>query len=77
MSKITHHVIPAPRGGWNVRRGGAERASRHFDTQKDAIDWAREVSINQKSELVIHKRDGTIQDKVSYGSDTFIPAAHR
>jgi hypothetical protein len=73
MTKNTHHVVPAPDGGWNVKKGGAERASKHFDKKAEAEDWARHVSINQKSELVIHKRDGTIQRKDSHGNDPFPP----
>ena len=38
-------------------------------TQKQAIDIAREIAKNQKSELVIHKKDGTIRDKDSFGND--------
>jgi hypothetical protein len=68
MTKKTHHVIPSPNGGWIVKRGGAERALKHFAIKKDAEDWARKVSINQKSELVIHKRDGTIQSIDSYNN---------
>ena len=33
----THHVVPNSGGGWDVRRGGAERASGHFDTKRDAV----------------------------------------
>lgn len=39
----THHVVPNPSGGWDVRRGGAERASGHFDTKREAIDRGREI----------------------------------
>jgi uncharacterized protein YdaT len=64
MSKKTHHVIPAPHGGWNIVKGGAGRASKHFDKKQDAIDRAKEISRNQGSEVVIHKRDGTIERKI-------------
>ncbi len=77
MSKISHHVVPALKGGWNIRKGGSDRASKHFDNQKEAIDWARNVSINQKSELVIHRRDGTIQRKDSHGNDPLPPKDHK
>jgi hypothetical protein len=63
MSRKTHHVVPAPQGGWNVKKGGATRASKHFDKKQDAIDRGREISQNQSSELVIHKKDGTIARK--------------
>ena len=77
MTKNTHHVIPAPDGGWSVIKGGFSRASRRFDDKNEAVDWARQVSINQKSELVIHKRDGTIQSKDSYGNDPIPPKDQR
>lgn len=28
----THHVVPNPDGGWNVKRGGGQKASHHTDT---------------------------------------------
>ncbi len=57
----THHVVPDPKGGWNVKKGGAQRASKHFDTKQDAVKWGRFVSIKQGTRFVIHRKDGTIQ----------------
>ncbi len=65
----SHHVVPDPEGGWVVKKGGAERASKHFDRKKDAVDYGRSVSRNQNSEFVIHKKDGTIQRKSSHKND--------
>jgi len=73
MAKKSHHVVPNPKGGWNVKRGGSVRASKHFDNKESAISWARSVSRNQKSELYIHKKDGTIQRKASHGNDPYPP----
>jgi Uncharacterized protein conserved in bacteria (DUF2188) len=73
MPKKTHHVVPSADGGWNVRKGGAERASKHFDNQSKAIDWARSASKEARGELFIHRRDGTIRDRDSHGKDT-LPA---
>lgn len=42
----THHVVPSSNGGWDVRRGGADRASAHFDRKSDAVERAREISSN-------------------------------
>jgi hypothetical protein len=63
VNKKSHHVVPDPRGGWSVKRGGAVRASRHFQTKQEATTWGRQVSGQEGSELVIHKRDGTVQYK--------------
>jgi hypothetical protein len=68
MSRKSHHVVPSS-GGWNIKKGGGERASGHFDTKQAAVDRAREISKNQKSELVIHNRDGKISQSDSHGND--------
>ena len=65
----SHHVVPHPDGGWDVKRSGAERASGHFDTKAEAEDAGREISRNQGTEFVIHRKDGTIQRKDSHGND--------
>lgn len=73
MAKKSHHVVPDPNGGWSVKKGGTTRASKHFDTKKAAVSWGREVSKKQRSEFVVHKRDGTIERKDSYGQDPLSP----
>lgn len=65
----SHHVVPNPAGGWDVKRSGAEKASRHFDTKDRAVDAGREISRNQGTEFVVHRKDGTIQRKDSHGND--------
>ena len=69
----THHVVPNPKGGWDVKRGGAERASSHHDTKEAAIDRGREISRNQQTEFRIHNKDGKIADSDSHGRDPHPP----
>lgn len=69
----THHVVPNPAGGWDIKKGGASRSSGHADTKRDAVDTARHISRNQGTELVIHGRDGKIQQKDSHGRDEHPP----
>lgn len=71
--KGSHHVVPSEKGGWDVKRDGAERSSGHFDKKQDAVDAARAISQNQQTELVIHGKDGKIQGKDSHGNDPFPP----
>jgi len=73
MSRKTHHVVPSSGGGWNVRKGGSNRSSGHFDRKQDAIDRGREISRNQGSELVIHNRNGRISQSDSHGNDPCPP----
>lgn len=58
---------------WQVIGEGNNRATKKFDTQKEAIAYGRKIAINQKSELVIHGVDGKIRDKDSYGNDKLPP----
>ncbi|WP_306089635.1 DUF2188 domain-containing protein [Qipengyuania flava] len=69
----THHVVPNPGGGWDVKKGGASRASSHHDTKRDAIDRGREISRNQSTEFRIHNKDGRIARSDSHGNDPFPP----
>jgi hypothetical protein len=64
------HVVPNPKGGWDVKQDDAERASRHFETKQDAVEFGRDLSKRQGTELVIHnKSEGEISQKDSHGSD--------
>ena len=67
--KKGHHVVQSVNGGWSVRRSGAVRASRNFTTQADAVTYAREQARKEHGELYVHRRDGTISRRDSYGND--------
>jgi hypothetical protein len=77
MSRKTHHVVPSANGGWNVKKGGAERASGHFDTKAKAVKAGREISRNQGSEFLIHGKNGIIQSSDSHGNDPNPPKDER
>jgi uncharacterized protein YdaT len=68
-----HHVVHNPKGGWDVKKENAERASVHTNTKQEAVDKGREISKNQGSELYIHSKNGQIQQKDSHGNDPFPP----
>jgi len=69
---VNQHVVPQG-DEWAVKGEGNERADSLHDTQAEAIERAREIAINQRSEVVIHRPDGTIRDKDSYGKDPCPP----
>ena len=70
----TTHIVPNKKdGGWDIKQGGAKRSSGHFDKKQDAVDRGREISRNQKTEFVIHRKNGTIQKKDSHGGDPYPP----
>lgn len=66
------HVVPSDEG-WGVRGEGNDRLTSKHPTQSDAIDAARDIARNERSEVVIHDRHGRIRDKDSYGNDPYPP----
>ena len=70
--KKNQHVVPHI-GKWAIKGAGNERVTKITNTQAEAIKIAREIAINQKSEVVIHRSNGQIRDKDSYGNDPCPP----
>jgi len=62
------HVVPHE-GGWAVRGEGNNKVTSVTETQREAIEQGRRLSQNERSEVVIHGRDGKIRDKDSFGKD--------
>ncbi len=62
---------------WAVVSEKTSRATRLLPNQEKAIRVARTIAQNRKVELVIHRRDNTIRDKDSYGSDPMPPKDKR
>lgn len=74
MGKRNQHVVPLG-NGWAVKGAGNDRITVITETKKEAVEVARKIAKNNHSELVIHGKDGKIQDKdsYSYSNDTVPP----
>lgn len=66
------HVVPRPKGEWAVRSSGAAKATKVFGTQAAAIRFGRNAAKKDGVEFYVHRKDGTIRERDSYGRD---PAA--
>jgi len=66
------HVVPH-NGKWGVKGAGNTKVTKTTETQSQATEIAKEIAKNQKSEVVIHRPNGQIRDKNSYGNDPFPP----
>jgi hypothetical protein len=66
------HIVPHEKG-WATRTEGAGRVGTLHSTQREAINRGRDQARRNQSELVIHRPDGRIRDKNSYGNDPFPP----
>jgi hypothetical protein len=58
-----YHITKHPDGGWQIKRGGADRALKRFDTQKEAIEYAKVIEKERGVSYIIHKADGSIRKK--------------
>lgn len=68
------HVKPRADGRWSVVRGGATRATSVHDTKSQAQNRARNLARVGDGVVVIHGRDGRIQERAAYAprsSDAF------
>lgn len=61
------HVVPVG-NKWRVEPAGGSVSSTH-NTQRAAIDIARQQARRNESEFVIHNQQGQIRDKDSHGQD--------
>lgn len=66
------HVVPHQKG-WATKKEGTARAGSVHATQRDAIERAKEQAEREKTEVVIHRKDGRIRDSDSYGNDPVPP----
>ena len=53
------HVVKRDTG-WAVKKEGAQKASKVYETKKEAVKGA-EKHKESGSDIIIHKRDGSIQ----------------
>lgn len=72
MPKTNVHIVPRD-GEWAVVREGAERDSSHHGTQGEAIEAGRNTARREGVEIIIHRPNGQIRDRDSYGNDPYPP----
>ena len=56
-----YHVAHRQDGKWQVKFAKGERAIKLFDTQEEAIAYAKKLAANQDGRITIHKKDGSIR----------------
>jgi hypothetical protein len=73
--RTTYHVTKTEEG-WKGKKEGGERASVTGDTKEEVMKKTIELAKKQEdSSVVIHKKDGKIQEERTYpkSSDPFPP----
>lgn len=74
MARKVYHVSPRPEGGWQVKAENASRASNVQKTKVEAVEQAKELAKGApEGQVIIHKKDGTIQTEHTYHNDPYPP----
>lgn len=58
----TYHISKRKEDNrWQVKAAGGEKALKLFNTQAEAIEYAKKVAGNQEARIMIHKEDGSFR----------------
>ena len=73
MAKKAPVHVTTHKDGWAVTREGNKRPSSVHPTQKEAAEAGRATAQRDKTELVVHGKDGQIRQKKTFGKDPYPP----
>jgi len=59
------HVVPHEEG-WAVRREGNKKITSKHRKQSTALRKAKSLARKHKADVIIHRQDGTIRDRINY-----------
>jgi len=69
MMKTIYHVQTGKTKSWEIKKEGAEQATKSFETKEEAYQFGRKIcDENRPSELVVHQENGQIDDRSLYNS---------
>lgn len=60
------YVIPYEEQQWAIKNEGSERVEKVFAHKKEAVKQARKEARSANASLTIQKRDGRVQQRISY-----------
>lgn len=59
------YVIPVKKG-WAIKKEKEDQQRLVFDKKKEAVSNAKKIALEKRVSLIVQKRDGKIQSKISY-----------
>ena len=74
MRKREKFHVTSHKKRWKAQKEGAQKPLKTFKTKKKAIAFGiKEAKKPLLGQLIIHKKDGTIQEERTYGKDPYPP----
>lgn len=58
---------------WSVKRQKGKKSIKNFKTKVEAVKYATNLAKKNKTQLIIKKLNGQIQEERSYGNDPYPP----
>ncbi len=66
--RTKYFFSPSPNGGWDLKKKGVKRSTKHFASKAEGLAYSRRyVRLQEPSQLVVRRQDGTIQRAHCYG----------
>lgn len=62
--KRVYHVVKRDDGMWEVKFAGGAKAIKLFKTQKEAIDYTKQMADNQDGAMLVHNSKGNNKGKI-------------
>ena len=59
-----YHVVKRPDGKWEVKFAGGQKAIKLFATQKEAIEYTKQMAENQGGAMLVHNSKGANKGKI-------------
>ena len=63
-SKRVYHVVKREDGMWEVKFAGGAKAIKLFKTQKEAIEFTKQMAENQDGAMLVHNSKGENKGKI-------------
>ena len=65
MGKVYHISKRKDDGKWQIKAEGGAKAIKLFSTQAEAIEYGKQLALNQDARIILHKLDGSFR-KLTY-----------
>lgn len=75
MSKkrMIYHIVSAKKDGWAIRKEDGKRELYRFPTKEEAVQGAMEISQEEEADIVVHRKDGSVEKVGAYEQGTWKP----
>ena len=60
----TYHLVKRSDGKWEVKFAGGQKAIKLFDTQKEAVEYSKQMAKNQGGSMLVHNSKGANKGRI-------------